>query len=264
MKFLVIGLGSIGMRHAKNLLDMGHEVYVFDTKLPELPRMPNLKWSVSLDDKVDGWIIASPTSTHKMYLEEAINGGHHVFVEKPIANKPDGIAELLTEAKQRNLVVMVGNNLRFNSAIQEAKKYCGKPEKAIFTIRQRNTKYKESVILNWGAHEIDEALYLLGPAKVESACGTDKDAQVFLRHENGCLSEIYLDYITDPEVRYGHIFRTDGVQCRYNKIVQDSDYVDEMQAFVDRVNGKKTLGATAEDGLETLKLINRAEELAGL
>jgi len=271
MKFFVIGLGSIGMRHARNLLDMGHEVCGYDVvnKITVYPQGMEVGDFI-MADSWDGVIIASPTSTHKRYLEDAVDYGHHVFVEKPIAEKADGVAEILESASSRGIIVMVGNMLRFHPNVILAKQHIKHPVSATFRVKQKNTKYSENVILNWGAHEIDLALYLLGPGKCVDASGTRESASVTIEHDSGVISEVYMDYLADPEVRD---FKVETWEDTHdiNLTLHDWNciYVDEMAAFVGLIEGQEhgfqnLRCATGEDGLAALRIINDAEKKAGL
>lgn len=274
MKFQVIGLGSAGMRHAKNLLAMGHEVWGCD---PDREALQRAKQSgVNIDgweEKNDGVIIAPPTNEHAKYLMGAIEHFYmHTFVEKPIASKVDEVNYLLKIAKARKLVVMVGNNLRFNSAVRKAKEVIdsgeiGRPIWASVCLAQYNNKpdyLRDGVLLNWGAHEIDLARYLLGSAKVASCSADDVVADLVLRHDNHHQTHVHLDYLAKHEVRHTLIVG-EKENYEFSIKVEDKDYVDEMQAFIGLVNGKPVPeAATGEDGLEVLKLINAAQTMAGL
>lgn len=283
MKIGIIGLGSIGSRHAKNLLSDKHEVVAYDPKLAPLPGIDKV-W------ECDAIVIASPTPTHRSYLFEAIARKKHVFVEKPISVQPN-IGGMLQGAEEQGLIVFVGCNLRFHPCVITTKEMLddeliGIPYWAHFNAAQRNTKYKDSVTLNWGAHEIDISLYLLGPGDVITASlsgSPDTMADILLNH-NGVRSSIHLDYHADPEWRGYTIIGTSGriacdlpgrklfvhkkgMQTRKHdfsdKLINhwDSDYQDEMRAFIDRIQGKETLGATGKDGLAALEIICEAQRM---
>lgn len=296
MKFGVIGLGSIGMRHAKNLLAMGHTVLGYD---PDGSRMKLLleqggeagwmKPEAVSSGILDAVVITTPTHQHWAGLDAAITAGKHVFVEKPIGDIKMTNADCFRIAKKKNLVIMVGNNLRFHSCVKKAKEWMpkiGQPLWANFTLAQYNDKpayLRDGVILNWGAHEIDLALYLLGEVKVmSSVVGRGREetiADIGLLHANGCAAHIHLDYLTKPEWRGFDIIGTDGrMHCNlveryigfrgshedgfWGNDSFDENYIEEMQAFIDRINGKQTLGATGEEGLACLEILLRAKEMA--
>tara|TARA_R110000868_G_scaffold5117_3_gene31636 strand:- start:6362 stop:7231 length:870 start_codon:yes stop_codon:yes gene_type:complete len=282
----VIGLGSIGMRHAKNLKALGHSVTGFDPQL--IGDGFASIWPVSRLEEFDGVVIASPTKEHLDHIEATIEAKKPVFVEKPIASMMFPLAaEIITSH-----LVMVGYNLRFHACVKEAKRWIAgeAPVWATFTCAQKNNKpayLRDGVILNW-SHEIDLALYLLGPAKVVGSStrltdGHDDITDILLEHNNGCRTTIHLDYVTAPEERHFTI-QCKGVRLKADLVnnvlaeipengtidIQnypntfDDNYLEEMQAFIDRIDGKETIGCTGEEALKVLEICLKVREQEGL
>lgn len=289
----VIGLGSIGMRHAKNLLAMGHKVYGLDvTNAAEDAAVKigcsELPIGGYLLDECAGVIIATPTKYHYQELERlsfmAFGGG--ILCEKPLAYElNDNLSKILPD--------MMGNNQRYHPCVKQAKEWL--QEGAIsnvlyagFRIEQYNEKYTDSVILNWGGHECDLALYLLGPAtvsecKAKSKNGIENVATISLAHTSGANSYITMDYITKPQQRSFYIVGQGGkIHCDleqfeatlettrgvWEKVAlagsMDQTYVDEMQEFIRRIDGHESdgIGATGADGLRCLELLLEARRMA--
>ena len=282
------------MRHAKNLLAMGHLVFGSDTDANAVKEFIRVGGGhLGQDDrfKGDGVVIASPTTRHVLDMLRTAAWERPFFVEKPIANSK--VAASVEEALK--YCKMVGYNLRFHSCVKKAREWLpliGAPHDAHFTCAQFNAKpsyLRDGVILNW-SHEIDLALYLLGPAKVIKSethltDGKDDSTDIWLRHDSGCISTIHLDYLTTPEDRGFQIAGESGVIVadlvgrRIKKTTNipgvhwidvkcggsfDEDYVEEMQAFIDRLDGKETLGCSAEEGLEILKICLEVRKQGGL
>lgn len=282
---MVIGCGSIGERHAKNLEFLGHQVVRFDPiKFPK----ENLHQNLS---KVDAVVIAAPTNMHDDYMEESI--GYYnkpTFVEKPIADNLDG--SVIADSTK---ALMCGYNLRFHACVKKAKEWfdegeIGKPLWANFTLGQHSEKepyLRDGVVLNW-SHELDLALYLLGVGQVTTSSthltdGKDDISDILLTHEGGCRSTIHLDYVSDPEIRRFRIQGTEGIievdlvrftadlYCatptepfRWKDHTWNDTYIEEMQAFLDRCDGKETIGCTGQEGLEVLKICLEVRKQAGL
>ena len=284
----VIGLGSIGMRHAKNLRILGHHVWGID---PDMSKRLDLGYEYTsgyIDHlrSADAFVIASPTSLHASYIIDA--GGKPIFLEKPVAD--------IELAGLPSNVLMVGYNLRFHSCVKKAKEWLasgliGEPIWSTFTCAQYNAKHaylRDGVILNW-SHEIDLALYLLGPAKVAASSTRltdDKDdmTDILLTHGSGCRSSIHLDYLTHPEERGFNIFcRYGSIKCNLvsrsvtltncdgcpeqwhiGKDTFDENYAEEMEAFISRSEGKETIGATGAEGLAVLATCLEVRKQAGL
>jgi predicted dehydrogenase len=297
MKIGVVGNGSIGSRHVANLEKLGHKPVVFDP----VNRM-DVRFERQVYDACDAVVIATPTLWHQAGLRACIERGKHVLIEKPIGADTKGMADLLEEADAKKLVVMMGNNLRFHPCVlklQEwlAKGIIGEPIWAQFTCATLSAKapyLSDGVILNSGAHEIDLARMLFGTAKVlysTAHCGAYGDdlADLVLLHMSGVRSVFHLDFVTAPEIRHFWVAGQDGnCYCelplrlvssflpdpKLPDVVHqdffhgpgnyDSDYLDEMKAFLDRIAGKETPGATGWDGLGTLRILMEARKMAGL
>ena len=75
------------------------------------------------DVRVDGVVIATPTSTHYRFAKAALERGKHVLVEKPIATAVREGAELCALAAARGRVLMIGHVFLFNPGIQRVKQY---------------------------------------------------------------------------------------------------------------------------------------------
>lgn len=290
MRFLVIGLGSIGTRHAENLIAMGHEVVGHDINLEALGTIP----LISKTEDIDACIICSPTFNHSDRIRYAAERGWHIFVEKPIALAQDNFLERgLAIAREKNLVVMVGNNLRFHSCVKKAKEWMdaktiGHPIWAQFVVAQlskKETYLQDGVISNWGAHELDLARYLLGECMVLSCVGDEEMADIILQHTNGCQTIVHLDYLTEPEQRRfsitGHkgslsanltrrfaMLPSENSDIEYFRDSFDDNYKEEMNCFIRMINSEGLHEwehpALGSDGLAVLKLIERAQEMARL
>lgn len=292
----VIGLGSIGMRHKNNLWQhlKQTEVVGYDS---DPAKQNGTGWVMGDLDKMiemcSHIIIASPTNMHWDHLRRAAIAGKDIFVEKPIANTLEHDGEFIEEFSDFH-VKMVGYNLRFHSCVRKAKEWLpliGKPLWSNFTLGQYSEKppyLRDGVILNW-SHEIDLCLYLLGMCEVAASStrltdGKDDISDILLIHSNGCRSTIHLDYVTSSEVRQFIIVGTeatilvdllrrvawlrDKLGYIIDKFDGDDDwndnYIEEMQAFLDRCDGKETLGCTAEEGLDVLKICLEVRKQAGL
>src|SRR5882672_11598838 len=131
-------------------------------------------------------------------------------------------------ARQKDLVVMMGNSLRFHPCVQKTKEwldfpYIGRPIWAHFTCAQKSTKplyLSDGIILNTGSHEVDLALYLFGPGRVTTSSarltrndedlGGDDIADFVIEHAKGVRSSFHLDFVTPIAVRDFRIIGDDG------------------------------------------------------
>lgn len=279
MKIGILGLGSIGSRHAKNLKAMGHEVLGYDPARGTHSRDRALE--------ADAIIIASPTPQHCGDLLDCYQTP--TLVEKPIVSDA---AELLALSKLDLSDVKVGYNLRFHNVTQHVKKWLnndliGDVIWANFVLSQYSDKdayHRDGVLTNWLSHELDLAIYLLGPAALSfsevrvSKLGEDM-AEMSLHHKNGARSMLHADYFGCPEERRLVIIGTEGkivgdlasrrakIFNRQNFMVEhcyggswDQDYIEEMKDFLAFVENKPSIGCSGKEGLAVLNLCLEARE----
>lgn len=238
----VLGLGSIGLRHAQNVLTLGRAVIGFD---PSAERRALLaakggQTTDSLDHALDAAtavVIASPSDRHEDDLAAAIEAGCHALVEKPIGHREGRLGGLLDTAEAKGLVVAAALNLRLHPAVLAAKRVVA--EGGIGTVlwgrflaalylpdwrpgqdwRQgyANDPCTGGAIFDY-IHEFDLAAHLLGPfatrACVAGHSGTlglasEDMADAVLDH-GGILSSIHVDYVTRPRRRHFEIAGSTG------------------------------------------------------
>lgn len=114
MNIAIVGYGSIGKRHEKNCLKLGHKVDVLSQHLKRKLRR----------DEYDLVIICSKTSKHLFDVKKFINLSDNFLIEKPLGvNYKDAmkIKKLLRGKKIR-----VGYCLIFNPVILKVKELIGK------------------------------------------------------------------------------------------------------------------------------------------
>ena len=120
MRLLVIGTGSIGMRHGRNLVALGQDVTAWDAdpaRLAGLAALPGVTRAASLEAglaaRPDAVVVCTPPATHVALARHSVEAGARVFVEKPIAPVSDEVPELIDLARRHGRVLIVGFNLRF-------------------------------------------------------------------------------------------------------------------------------------------------------
>ncbi|MFP6714751.1 MAG: Gfo/Idh/MocA family oxidoreductase [Alphaproteobacteria bacterium] len=240
----VIGLGSIGSRHARNLRGMGVSVTGFD---PDIQRRATATASgiTTFPDResalavADAAIIASPTPCHIDDLAAAIESNCHALVEKPLGHRSDLLPALLDVAEDKKLIVAGAHNLRFRATVEKAKTIINDGQLGeLFWARFLSASYLpdwrtgQKHITGYAAnpvsggvifdaiHELDLAQYLLGDGAVAAAAATatgrlgiqsDDIADIVLQHVDGARSAIHLDYLTRPRRRRIEIIGANGI-----------------------------------------------------
>ncbi len=232
MKIIVVGCGSIGRRHIKNLLSLGHKVAGADLN-DEYRRWAeeNLKVKTYGDaveaiksEKPIACFVCTPPSSHIEIAQKAVENGLHVFIEKPISSSLKGIDMLIKAANKKNLRIAVGYNLRFSKGIMKLKELIdsaaiGKPLYARIVVAQYLPDwrpwqdYKNSytakkslgggIILD-GSHEIDYARWLFGEVMKVTCVAkkisnldveTEDTADIIYEFKNGAIANIHLDFV---------------------------------------------------------------------
>ena len=244
MTFGILGLGSIGTRHATTLKSLGIEVIAFDPseQRRQWAGANNIKTTFSREEvleKANAVIIASPNGFHFQDLQEAVAADCHVFVEKPLAHVAGGVKEILDDATVKGLSVFAGLNLRFDPVVIAAKSLLeegtlGQPLWAIFQSSHYLPDWRPSHDYSQGytadkstggvlfdiIHEFDLANHLLGPAETLLATArntgmidipSEDCADVVLDHASGVRSALHLDYVTRPTRRRGEIGGRKGI-----------------------------------------------------
>ena len=79
MRFLVVGLGSMGKRRVRDLKKLGHETLGYDI---DLQKTDVLKLSDDVFNDVDRMIICTPPDQHIQYIEMAIKYRISAFIEQ--------------------------------------------------------------------------------------------------------------------------------------------------------------------------------------
>ena len=115
---LVVGFGSIGQRHYRNLSVLGYRnVAVYDVDAKKL-KDAGVRSVSSLTpatlSQFDVVLICNPTNLHVKTAHAALSAGCHVFIEKPLSHTSVGLMELKNIVTKSKRTAMVACNYRFN------------------------------------------------------------------------------------------------------------------------------------------------------
>jgi predicted dehydrogenase len=230
-RLLIVGCGSIGKRHTRNLLDLGvKDLVAFDVRPERLKEVSTLgvetvnRLELAWEYHPDAVIVAVPTSLHTTVALEAAFRRCQFFVEKPLSNCLDSVDRLLSVVQGSALITLVGCNMRFHPGLVTIKNLL--QEGAVGRVLAARVEagqylpdwhpwedYRQSysacsrlgggVILD-AIHEIDYIHWLLGDV-VSAAClagklsqleiDTEDLAAMLLRFESGAIGEVHLDYV---------------------------------------------------------------------
>ena len=232
MNFLIMGCGSIGERHAKNLKAILPDttIDVFDP-CPDRLATVSKKYSINpvhhteIDLRIyDCVFICTPPVSHIELAKRALNSGSNVFIEKPLSYNLDGIEELRNLVQTRRLLAFVAYNFRFNKGIHmirqmikdlkfgkilHASAYFGQYLPDWRPLQDYKKSYSAVRDLGGGiihdaSHEIDYMMWLFGtPVYVESQFAfTDiisSDAvalaDILLKFDKNILGYVHLNFV---------------------------------------------------------------------
>jgi len=301
MKIGIVGYGAIGRRHAENAVKLGHEILVYDPNGSSTVKQecevydqadavviatPSYCHEAGLRACIERGkhaLLEKPISTSIGQLPELVKQARAKGLVVMMGNN---LRFHPCVKKAKDWLDLIGN-----------------PVWAQFTCAQLSTKalyLSDGVILNSGAHEVDLALYLFGPGRIASSSarltrsdedmGGDDIADFVIQHITGVRSSFHLDFVTpiafrdfriigdDGSIHCDLIGRTlvrrepDGILPEVSYVTNyigrgswDTDYFDEMSAFIEKIEGIYTKpGADGFDGLEALYYLLSARKKAGL
>lgn len=265
--FLVIGLGSVGKRHLRNLAALGIEnIHVLrrENKRPDEKDLPPFKIETDLRTALakcpDAVIIASPTSLHLQQAMAAAEAGCHILMEKPIAHTMDGLNDLVKLISQKGIIFQTAFQFRFHPVLQEIKALLERG--AIGKILSAHVHWGEylplwhpwedyrqgysarsdlggGVVLTL-CHPFDYLHWLIGEIISLSAMvdklsdleiDTEDTAAIIVRFGTGAIGSIYLDYNERPPQHTITIIGHRGKICWDNRDSAATIYPGDGQQF---------------------------------
>ncbi|GAA3921844.1 Gfo/Idh/MocA family oxidoreductase [Litoribacillus peritrichatus] len=129
---LIVGAGSVGKRHAQNLLEMGCKVSCVD---PRIDRCEELSKTIlvensfscldlALEDggQFSGAVICSPPSFHVDQCISLLEKGISILLEKPISPDMESASRLLDISKNQDASVLLGYTFRWWEPLRHVNK----------------------------------------------------------------------------------------------------------------------------------------------
>ncbi|MDA8869501.1 Gfo/Idh/MocA family oxidoreductase [Methylophilaceae bacterium] len=237
---LIMGAGSIGQRHIKNLRQLGIEnIVALRSKKGHYKKLPqslgvievsNMKEAIAHNPEIA--VIANPSSLHLDSVRKVAEYVKGIFIEKPLSissSKCDEIVEILNQHK---VVSFVGHNLMFHPIVKNIMKFYDENDIGEIVNIQcqvgqwlpdwhpyedyKNAYYARKDLGGGAAltliHEIHLALELAGkPLSVVGEISEyeklnldiDTCSDLMIKHHAGAVSQIHLDYLQQPSHRSG-------------------------------------------------------------
>jgi predicted dehydrogenase len=155
----VIGYGYWGPNLVRNFSELpGSRVVAVSDLRPERlavvqSRYPQVKTvtdhrELFKDPCIDAVAIATPVSTHFDLAMQALHGGKHVLVEKPLTATVEQGERLIEEAERCNKILMVDHTFVYTGAVRKIKELMGRSQLG-------ELYYYDSVRVNLGLFQHD-------------------------------------------------------------------------------------------------------------
>ena len=282
MKILMIGLGSIGQRHLRNLsshLGDGAEFLAYRVRGLQrtfsdtmqirdnvvLEEEYSIKTFHDLDEalaqKPDIAYVTNITSQHIPCAIKAVEAVCDVFLEKPISNTMDGIAQLLRAKEQKKRIVFVGFQNRYHPVLRRVKELVhsgafGRIVSVQSEVGERLTTmhtYEDyagtymarreqggGVVMNQQIHELDYIQWIFGkPQAVTAMCG--KNSTLELDVEDYCDAIYWMDNGIGQFPVYCHADFFQFPPTRQCKVIFENGWVtgDLLGATVEYAKGDR-------------------------
>ncbi|MFH8412718.1 Gfo/Idh/MocA family oxidoreductase [Streptomyces collinus] len=189
--------------------------------------------------ELDLIVVASPNKTHVPLATTALKAGLPVVVDKPVAGTAAEARELAALAEERELLLSVFQNRRWDNDFLTLRKLLNEGELGdVWRFESRFERWRPKPKGGWresgdpaeiggllydlGSHVVDQALVLFGPAASVYAetdirrpgAETDDDTFIAITHTSGVRSHLYVSATT---AQLGPRFRVLGSSAGYVK-----------------------------------------------
>ncbi len=123
LKTLVVGCGSIGKRHIRNLAALGVRDFILcDTDTGALDKAARgierpvfaTGFTEALAKHPDAAVICTPSSLHLDMAAQLARRGVHMLIEKPLSHTADGVLELARLVEEKGITAMMAMCYRFH------------------------------------------------------------------------------------------------------------------------------------------------------
>lgn len=251
MKAVIIGGGSIGKRHSTNLSNLRIQTRIID--IDEIHNIDEI-----LQEKFNFGFVCTPNINHIEHCLKLAEYNIPIFCEKPFYSHSDHIDTLLNVIKEKNLITMVGCNLRFTNEVQTIHSDC-KYINVYFGYNLKKWRPKSDHLKSYSAnkhmgggvlldviHELDYLYYKFGKIKnilynkdKLTTITVDTEDLVIgrIEFESGTIADFTLNYLSYEYQRYFDMLIDDTLYRTQFKL-DNSMYVKEIEYFINCVKNK--------------------------
>ncbi|MEY7850615.1 Gfo/Idh/MocA family protein [Natrarchaeobius sp. A-rgal3] len=233
----IVGLGTHGTNHTQALRELGHDVLGADADPTIRAEFADRFGAETFEhpsdlfeESIDAVIISTPTKFHEPVATKALEAGHAVLLEKPLAHTIESAERIADVAERTDQVCMVGFHHRFRNPCIVLKDYIEQGYlgeishvQATFLRRRgvpgRGTWYTSKEIAGGGAlmdvgsHALDLLLYFCDWPEIEDV-----------------LAQAFSEFGPREDYSYLEMWGEDGDARMY-------DVEDSANAFLEFENG---------------------------
>lgn len=296
----LLGFGRWGRHILRDLLSLGCEVHVAvpsdvsQKAATESGATSVVADAAQLDHNLDGYVVAVPTKLHAQVIEQILDRGRPIFVEKPMTDDPE-TAEHLSEIAGDRIFVM--NKWCYHGGIEALAQIVRSKElgetRGIQTTRCQCGQPHEDVDATWilMPHDLSIVQYILGylpPLKAAygESMKSNMDTATAILGDNPqavvqvsalwpaysrmvrVLFEGGIASLVDPMDDHIVIHRFENgrlTEKRKEEIKVDTDMplLKELAAFVNYLGGGPQPRSSAADGATIVRVIAEIHRMAG-
>ena len=236
LKMGLIGLGRIAIAHLNAAKDLKNEIELVGISTRKIDRARGIAEKLGAkkiysdyhdllkDSEIEAVIVCLPNYLHHPVCIDAARAKKHILVEKPMAMNLKEADEMIKEAQNNEVTLMVAHCLRFSDAMKEIFKRMdeiGSPfridDTFLVSFPEPPTDWWKSsekagglVILLQGSHSVDLILWMLNkmPSTVfsisrkrNSLWEGEDETDIVMGFESGELASVHLSLNTSPPIR---------------------------------------------------------------
>lgn len=244
LKFMVVGLGSMGRRRLRNLTYLGFKNIIAaelnEARRKEVEKEFGIQTFSSFDEAIlenpDAIIISTPPNLHTVFAKKAAELGKPFFIEASVLN--DGLDEVNRIAKSKKAIAVPSCTMRFKQSIQKIKELIeagkiGKPlaftyhmgqylpdwhpweDVSKFYVGKRETGAGREMFcfelewLTWIFGSLQAVSCMKGKLS-EIKADIDDAYAILYKFSSGAVGTVMIDVISRDPVRSLHIMGSEG------------------------------------------------------
>jgi len=251
----VIGCGYWGPNLIRNFRSVPNcnLVAVCDMKAERLSHMQNLYSGIKItadyrevveNSDIHAVAIATPVFSHLELGRQALLGGKHTFIEKPMASSSAQCRELIGLAEKKGLTLMVGHTFIYSTPVRKIKEIVdyGDIGELLYVTSQRLNLglFQKDINVAWdlAPHDVSIILFVMGHAPSSVNCqgkehmhsGVEGVTNMSLNFSNGGFATVQSSWLDPNKVR-----RMTFVGTKRMILYDDNEPLEKIKIYDKRV-----------------------------